>query len=191
MTRSASLRSVKLRADGHRPGDPEWERLGIFDYVTWPRIKAAFTGVRPDGETVEGDYKFTDEFPMANGFEENVEFFELTYEDRDRVSLGAAFEAVAPLLWLKAGAEGPRIDTVHSPWALPEDARYGVLFDPAGWRTFIDAVKCADAVTHAFIVTDSISVFQQVVRELPTNVEPIRLYENYLSSFKINTGGVL
>ena len=71
---------------------------------------------------------------------------------------------------------------------LPESARYGVLFDPAGWRTFIDAVKGADVVTHAFIVTNSTSVFQQIVRELPTNVEPVRLYENYLSSFEINTG---
>ena len=66
----------------------------------------------------------------------------------------------------------------------------GVLFDPAGWRTFIDAVKDANAVTHAFIVTDSTAVFQQVVRELPSDVEPVRLYENYLSSFEINTGCV-
>lgn len=178
----------RLHADGYRAGDPEWECLGIFEHVTMPRITAAFTGVRPDGKTVEGDYKFTDEFPLANGLEENVEFCELTYESRDQVNLGAAFEAVASLLWLKAGAEGPRIDTVSNPWALPESARYAVLFDPAGWRTFIDAVKGADVVTHAFIVTNSTSVFQQIVRELPTNVEPVRLYENYLSSFEINTG---
>ena len=38
------------------------------------------TGQTPDGEPIKGDYKFTDEFPMADGFEENVEFFTLTYE---------------------------------------------------------------------------------------------------------------
>ena len=38
-------------------------------------------GKTPEGEPIEGDYKFTDEFPMADGFEENVEFFDLTYED--------------------------------------------------------------------------------------------------------------
>ncbi len=43
---------------------------------------------------------------MADGFEENVEFFALTYEDPDLVQLGLAFEAVSPLLWLMAGAQG-------------------------------------------------------------------------------------
>ena len=39
--------------------------------------RAAITGDTPDGEPIKGDYKFTDEFPMADGFEENVEFFTL------------------------------------------------------------------------------------------------------------------
>ena len=63
-----------------RPGDPEWEQLGICDYITKPRVEAAITGKTPDGEPIKGDYKFTDEFPMADGFEENAEFFTLTYE---------------------------------------------------------------------------------------------------------------
>ena len=31
---------------------------------------ASATGKTPDGEDIENDYKFTDEFPMADGFEE-------------------------------------------------------------------------------------------------------------------------
>ncbi len=92
-----------FRKKGLRPGDPEWEALGIFEHITRPRITAAITGLYPDGKTVEGDYKFTDEFPMAEGFEENVEFFELTYLDPEEVELNGAFNAVAPLLWLRAG----------------------------------------------------------------------------------------
>jgi len=65
----------KLTKDGFRPGDPEWERLGICDYVTKPRIEAAITGKTPAGEPIKGDYKFTDEFPMADGFEANARFF--------------------------------------------------------------------------------------------------------------------
>src|SRR5690606_2773647 len=71
----------KLRAAGHRPGDPEWEALGICEYITKPRILAAVTGRTPSGEPVDGAYKFVDEFPFADGFDENVAFFDLTYED--------------------------------------------------------------------------------------------------------------
>jgi len=182
--------SAVLRAEGHCPGQPEWESQGIFEYVTKPRVTAAITGRSPEGEAILGDYKFIDEFPIGEGFAENIEFLELTYEDRDRVSLGAAFEAIAPLLWMRAGAVGPRIDKREGSWALPEKAVYGVLFGPAGWRDFVNAVNASDVVSHAFIVTDSNSVFQQVVRELPPSVEPVRLYENYLDSFEINTGGI-
>jgi len=63
-----------LRKQNLRPGDPEWEKLGICDYITKPRVQAAITGKTPEGKLIKGDYKFTDEFPMADGFEENAEF---------------------------------------------------------------------------------------------------------------------
>lgn len=181
-----------LRDAGHAPGDPEWEAQGIFEHITQPRITAALTGQTPDGDPVRGDYKFVDEFPMSEGFDENVEFFRLTYEDADRVRLGATFEAVAPLLWLRAGAEGPRIDSISAEgWALPDGARYGVLFRPDGWPPFVEAVRASETVRQVFIVTDSDAVFQQVTAELPDQVVPVRLYESYLASFAINTGGVV
>src|SRR5439155_13879416 len=52
-----------LRDRGLRPGDPEWEQRGIWEYITKPRIAAATTGRTPDGEPIKGDDKFTDEFP--------------------------------------------------------------------------------------------------------------------------------
>lgn len=65
----------ELREQGLRPGDVKWERHGICDYITKPRVQAAITGHTPEGQPISGDYKFTDEFPMAKGFEENAEFF--------------------------------------------------------------------------------------------------------------------
>src|SRR5699024_6784742 len=56
-----------LRKRGLRPGDPEWEELGICDYLTKPRITAAITGCTAEGEPATGEYKFTDEFPIADG----------------------------------------------------------------------------------------------------------------------------
>jgi phage protein D len=55
---------------GLRPGDSDWERWGICEHITKPRIDAAITGKTPGGEPIKGDYQFTDPFPMACGFED-------------------------------------------------------------------------------------------------------------------------
>lgn len=179
-----------LAKQGFRPGDPEWESRGIFEYVTRPRIEAAVTGLTPEGEPVKGDYKFIDEFPMADGLEESVEFFTLTYEAADRVDLGLAFGRIDPLLWLMAGAEGPRVDHLDpAGWSVAEGGRYGVLFDENQWSGFVEKVNAAPSVTHAFLITDSDALFKEAVAELRDDVEPVRLYESYLSSFSTSVGG--
>ena len=183
----SAVEAEVLTSRGLLAGTPEWEALGIAEFITWPRIQSAVTGHTPQGEPVGGEYKFTETL-IADGLPENVEFFKLTYEDPDRVQLGHAFAAVAPLLWLIAGAQGPRINELESGWALPDDGRYGVLFDTDTWPEFCDAISVAEQVTHAFVVTDSDAVFQQVAIELPDTVTPVRLYESYLTSFAINTG---
>jgi adenine-specific DNA-methyltransferase len=180
----------RLRAEGLRPGDAGWEALGICEHVTKPRVEAAITGRTPSGDAVTGAYKFVDEFPMSEGFEENAEFFDLTYEDPDLVSIGRKFLAVAPLLWLKAGGVGQKITKPEETWALPDAANYGILFDTDEWRGFVDAVIArTQPVAHAFIVTDSEASFQQILSELPTNVDATQLYTDYIRTFEINTKG--
>lgn len=174
-----------LREKGFRPGDPEWEALGICDYITQPRIEAAITGKTPDGKPIKGDYKFTDEFPMAEGFEENVEFFTMTYEALRPVVHNRAFAAIAPLLWLKAGAQGRRIDRVVDGFDIAD--RYGILFDLDAAGDFLAALKDAELVRMAYIVTEDDRGFQAVCGELPERVEAVRLYESYLTNFTINT----
>jgi len=101
-----------LCKEGLRAGDLDWEKFGICDYVTKPRIKAAITGKTPDGKDVKGDYKFTDEFPMVEGFKENAEFFTLTYETPIAISHNQSFARIAPLLWMRAGSKGKCINKV-------------------------------------------------------------------------------
>jgi adenine-specific DNA-methyltransferase len=180
--------ATALTEQGFRDGDPEWEALGIFEHITRPRITAAVTGETPDREPIKGDYKFTDEFPMADGFEENVEFLELTYLDGERVELDLAFEAIAPLLWLRAGSGGPIVTETRDAAGrrLPYEfgATYAVLFNPDRWRSFLD--RMGTEIRTVFIVTDSVTTFATVSAELPAGVEPVRLYRNYLSTFEIN-----
>lgn len=175
-----------LRKKGLRPGDPDWEALGICDYITKPRIEAAITGKTPEGKSIKADYKFTDEFPMADGFEENVEFFRLTYEAPRPVAHHRSFEAIAPLLWLRAGAQGRRIDKPVDGFDIADT--YGVLFDLDAAEDFLSALHEAPSVRMAFIVTDDDRGFAAVCRDLPAEVEAMRLYASYLNNFTINTG---
>lgn len=177
-----------LRAQGLRAGDAAWEQWGICDYITRPRIAAAITGTTPDGTPIKGDYKFTDEFPMADGFAENAEFFTLTYETPVAVSHNVAFARIAPLLWLRAGSRGARIDKVPpSGWAVVES--YGLLTDPDEATPFLKAVRASRDLSIAFIVTDDDRRFQAIARRLPDHVEPVRLYESYLTNFAFANGG--
>ena len=175
-----------LRKQGLRPGDSEWEEHGIWDFITKPRIAAAVTGRTPDGDPIKGDYKFTDEFPMAEGFEENVEFFTLTYEAPLRVASNREFEKVAPLLWLRAGSRGRRIENLSAGWDVADV--YGVIADLDQSEPFLKALAEDDAVEMAFIVTDEDRLFEAIVAELPDHVEPVRLYEAYLRNFEIEAG---
>lgn len=172
----------KLIKRGLRQGDPDWEALGICRYITKPRVTAAITGKTPEGDPIKGDYKFTDEFPMADGFEENAVFFDLTYEDPDAVELGVAFEEIAPLLWLRAGSRGSIIKHEQPGFAMAD--AYAVLFDFASVGAFIDAVKQNASIGCAYVITDDTARYASVKAQLP-GLDVVRLYENYLQSFKI------
>lgn len=176
-----------LREQGLRPGDPEWEKHGICDYITKPRVAAAITGKTPDGALIKGDYKFTDEFPMAEGFEENAECFTLTYETPVAVSHHTAFARIAPLLWLRAGSRGRRIDRLPAAgWAVVD--AYGLLFNTDFSEPFMAAVRQAAGLRVAFIVTDDDQRFQSLAQDLPKGVEAVRLYESYLTNFAFANG---
>lgn len=174
---------IKLRRDGLRPGDPEWEQWGICDHITKPRITAAISGSTPSGDPIKGDYKFLDEFPMADGFEENAAFFTLTYESPWRVSTDRAFAAIAPMLWLRAGARGRRIESISNGWAVAE--AYGVIKDLDLSADFIAALQSEEDVRVAFIVTDDEGRYQQVANEIP-GIQTVRLYEDYLRNCESN-----
>jgi adenine-specific DNA-methyltransferase len=178
----------ELRSEGYQPGDPEWEALGIFDHITRPRITAAVTGRTPAGEVINDRYRFRDEFPMGDGFEENVEFFQLTYLDAAQVEVDLALAGISPLLWLRAGGRGRIIGECldgmerRKPYVWTE--KYGVLFNTDRWRPFIsDLPHSASAV---YIVTDSITEFSNIAGELPGHLDVVRLYERYVTTFSVN-----
>lgn len=171
---------------GLRAGDPEWESHGIARYVTIPRVTAAITGLTPEGEPIKSDYKFTDEFPMSDGFEENAVFYDLTYIEPSVLKANLAFDEIAPLLWMRAGSVGPVITLGGMD---PDDATYevtdtyGVLFNYAYAPEFVEECKAKD-VGHIFIVTDVDRQYRDMCAEFKDR-DVKQLYKSYLRSFEI------
>ena len=169
-----------LRKADHHPGDPEWEAMGVFEYVTRPRITTVVTGKRPDGSI------------HSDGLAANVEFLKLTYLDPGMVRRGREFEAIARLLWLEGGARGERIaQEPEDGWALTE--HYGILFSVDAMAPFAaamsDAAQADRAPRVVFIITDSPTEFQAAAERLPAGVDAVRLYEWYLANYMINVLG--
>lgn len=148
--------------------------------MTLPRLTAVATGVSPAGT------------PLGEARPNNVEFFETHYLDPGMVRRGREFEAIAPLLWLQAGGRGCRIDEIHPDgWALAE--RYGIVFDVDSLPVFLNSLRArisADDIPEAvFVVTDSNSAYQHALDRMPSSIRTVRLYEDYLTNFTINTSG--
>jgi len=175
-----------LREEGLRPGDNDWEKWGICDFITKPRIKAAITGMSPEGKKVKGDYRYTDVFPISQGIQENAEFFTLTYHSPIAVNHNLAFKQIAPLLWMRAGSQGKRIDKLpESGWKVVHS--YGLLVDLDKSTDFVKAIKSIETAKMVFIVTNDDRRFQSIVRQLPEGTEPVRLYESYLKNFQFTS----
>lgn len=153
----------RMRKQGLRPGDTDWESTGVFEAVTTPRLRNVAADVGA-----------------------NVAFFTLTYENPALVELDMAFERIAPLLWMRAGSEGRRIDERSSTFDVADT--YAVLFNVDESRPFLAAVDKAEGLRIAYIVTDDETQYQAIAGQLPEGVESVRLYESYLRTFQINTG---
>ena len=181
--------SRQLRTHGYSPGDPEWEQMGIFEHITKPRVIAAVSGNTPEGTAIQDSYRYTDPFPMSDGFEEVVEFFQLAYLDVDQIELDQAFAGIAPLLWLRAGGRGrmirERCDSRGRLRPYSWTDLYGVLFNTDAWSAFVAALP--SSATTAYVVTDSNTDFAFVAGKLPGHIDVVRLYERYLATFAINT----
>ncbi|MBJ6611341.1 MAG: site-specific DNA-methyltransferase [Candidatus Thiothrix moscowensis] len=180
-----------LQEQGLYPGHPDWEKYGICQHITLPRLAAAITGKTPQSEPVKGDYKFTDEFPMEDGFAANLEYFRLDFLDKNQVALGRQFREILPILWLKAGAIGTRPEIpANQPIPavlIPAQTPFAVLVEESHFATFLEQVEARPDLTHVFLVTDSEEAFQEMAAQL--NVPNImQLYRDYLENFVINKG---
>jgi len=180
-----------LLKDGYNPGDKEWEKLGIAQYVTWPRTVCSIEGHDINGEPLKGKYIGSDE-PMANGFKTNAAFFKLGFLDKTLVALGKQFKEMLPTLWMKNGCIGP-CPSLTEDGAIPDmmilhKNRMAILIDEKTYAEFREKVNQASDIDMVFIITDSEDGYREMAKGLNV-VETCQLYRDYLDNFRINVAG--
>ena len=177
-----------LTKQGFKPGDYEWEQLGIARYVNWPRTVCSIEGHDVNGEPLKGEYLGTDHRQMKKGFEANCIFFKLGFLDKTQVALSRQFRELLPLLWMKAGAIGPcpKLDSDDIPemLVLPENA-IAVLTDEKAFSQFAEQVNADDNVRMVYLVVDSDSMYREMAHCFPKR-QTCQLYRDYLDNFRIN-----
>ncbi len=73
--------SQTMAKQGLKPGDAEWEKMGIAQNVTWPRTVCTIEGTDINGNPLKGKY-LGSEIPMSEGFITNVKYFKCGWTPR-------------------------------------------------------------------------------------------------------------
>jgi adenine-specific DNA-methyltransferase len=180
-----------LTAQGYKPGDEEWEKLGIARYVTWPRTVCSIEGHNVNGAPLRGDYLGSEPpLHMADGFKANAAFFKLGFLDSTAVSLGMRFSEMLPTLWMKAGAKGkcPQVSSEQIPdmLILPEN-KFAVLINENAFAGFAEKLAEHPEIQTVFLATDYEVNYQSMVKNLNV-AEAYQLYRDYLDHFRLNRG---
>lgn len=171
---------------GLKPGDDEWEKLGIARYVTWPRTVCSIEGHDVNGKPLKGSYLGSDR-PMVDGFKANAAYFKLGFLDKNAVALGRQFKEMLPTLWMKAGAHGacPTIGEEGPDMLILPENKFAVLVDEKQYMEFAEKLDEHPEIETVFIVTDSESGYRDMIAGLDVKAS-YQLYRDYLDNFRIN-----
>lgn len=177
-----------LTKQGYKPGDEEWEKLGIACHVTWPRTVCSIEGHDVNGNPLKGNYLGSD-IPMADGFKTNVAYFKLGFLDKAAVRIGRQFREMLPTLWMKAGCFGrcPTLAGQNIPeyMVLPEN-HMAILNDNSCYAKFAEEVGNTPEIGTVYLVTDSDADYRSMSRGL-NGKQTYQLYRDYLDNFRINS----
>ncbi len=152
--------AIALKAKGYKPGDEEWERLGIARYVNWPRTQCSIKGVDVNGKAIVGDYitTLTEEKRTARQIKQ-LEFDIPQGRDGKKVK-----KQIVMLLGKKKLAQS--LVTDDCPYIVSEDYPVSILFEDSAATEWLDELEGQDHIKEMYVVTNNSKLFKQVKNEI-------------------------
>ncbi len=181
----AEKTSNDVKDKGGFPSNPQFEKYGICESVTWPRCKYSVQGKRDDGTILDGEYLSGRK--LSEGFEENVQYLRMDYLDPNSIAYREKLSDILPILWLMAGAKGNLEPVTSGKWFIPKHSSFAVLIDETAFADFKKEIVDRNYLSHIFIVTDSEEAYREMSNRLPERFKTKLLYKSYLENFRINT----
>lgn len=189
----------KFSLQGLQSGDKEWEKYGVYEYATKPRITAAITGKTAKSnytEDVQGYYKyndFQDEYPIGDpipkdkakqykdGMKQNIRFFYLDYLKYNDIYLGLSDNELYNMIWLEQGQKGK----------IPQDVKdyyvghsYIIIRNVSLLKEALDNIN--DDIRTVYVHGDQ-KIAQQVHRNVSPDVDVIPLWDLYTNRMQSKT----
>lgn len=176
-----------LTEKGYKPGDKEWDSLGIARYVTWPRTVCSIEGHDIKGEPLKGNY-LDNNRPMSDGFHTNAKFFKLGFLDKNSIAYGTQLEKLLPVLWMKAGAYAKcPTESISDKFMIYPENKFAILVNTKYAYEFKQELP--ENIEVAYIITDYEPEYHDIANSLKVNTT-YHLYRDYLDNFTINTGRI-
>ena len=134
-----------LRAQDLRPGDIEWEKWGICDYITKPRVQSAITGKTPDGNPIDGEYQSG----KAVEQEKPRSFKQIGFTESNM------FDSATKKKQLVALVKGLPQTLVKEPCPFIVSKKHAssILFDTQRAEDWLEALKGQEHISDFYIVT--------------------------------------
>jgi len=174
----------ELTSKGYKPGDEEWENLGIARYVNWPRTVASITGNDVTGQPIKGEYLTY----LTTEKESNRRFQQVSFV-KDFATLNLS-EKKDLITFLSKGAIAKSLVTENDKYIIDNDSAIAILLDDNAAFDWIDELEGQESIRDFIICTGNKKLFnslkKQITESLGTFKEQVSMTLPMSQGFKAN-----
>ena len=150
--------AINLSKQGYKPCDLEWERLGIAQYITWPRTVCSIEGHDVNGNALKGDYISS----ATQRTEKERNYTQIKFiDDISLVKLPDRKQLVSLLSSKKLPQS---LVTADTQYIVSEDSEHtvSILLDDSAANEWLEALEGMTHITDFYIVTKNAKLFKEL-----------------------------
>ncbi len=157
-----------LTIKGFKPGDEQWESLGIARYVNWPRTVASITGRDVTGQPIKGDYLTY----LTTEKESNRRFQQVSFvKDFATLSLSERKDLVT---FLSKGAIAKSLVSENDKYIIDNDSAIAILLDDKAVSDWIDEIQDQESIRDFIICTGDKKLFNSLKKQITELLGPFK-----------------